>query len=109
MASPSSGSILTRVRPIGLSAATTSAPPAPRPGWAISTPRTNGKAERFIQTSLREWAYARAYHSPAEVGPLRPEQPGERNGAHRLAHQRRQPLRPLAEVDRPRRHHDPDI
>src|SRR5712691_675331 len=22
------------------------------------TPRTNGKAERFIQTSLREWAYA---------------------------------------------------
>ena len=27
------------------------------------TPRTNGKAERFIQTSLREWAYARAYTS----------------------------------------------
>jgi transposase InsO family protein len=25
------------------------------------TPRTNGKAERFVQTSLREWAYARAY------------------------------------------------
>ncbi|MDR3639997.1 MAG: integrase core domain-containing protein, partial [Humidesulfovibrio sp.] len=25
------------------------------------TPRTNGKAERFIQTSLREWAYAAAY------------------------------------------------
>lgn len=25
------------------------------------TPRTNGKAERFIQTSLREWAYARSY------------------------------------------------
>ena len=24
------------------------------------TPRTNGKAERFIQTCLREWAYARA-------------------------------------------------
>ena len=22
------------------------------------TPRTNGKAERFIQTTLREWAYA---------------------------------------------------
>ena len=30
------------------------------------TPRTNGKAERFIQTSLREWAYARAYRSSAE-------------------------------------------
>jgi transposase InsO family protein len=27
------------------------------------TPRTNGKAERFIQTSLREWAYARAYQT----------------------------------------------
>lgn len=27
------------------------------------TPRTNGKAERFIQTSLREWAYAEAYLS----------------------------------------------
>jgi transposase InsO family protein len=30
------------------------------------TPRTNGKAERFIQTSLREWAYARPYHSSIE-------------------------------------------
>lgn len=27
------------------------------------TPRTNGKAERFIQTCLREWAYAQAYTS----------------------------------------------
>ena len=27
------------------------------------TPKTNGKAERFIQSSLREWAYARAYES----------------------------------------------
>ncbi len=25
------------------------------------TPKTNGKAERFIQTCLREWAYAHAY------------------------------------------------
>jgi transposase InsO family protein len=25
------------------------------------TPKTNGKAERFIQSSLREWAYGRAY------------------------------------------------
>lgn len=30
------------------------------------TPRTNGKAERFVQTSLREWAYARPYISSAE-------------------------------------------
>ena len=27
------------------------------------TPKTNGKAERFIQTALREWAYARAYNN----------------------------------------------
>jgi transposase InsO family protein len=27
------------------------------------TPRTNGKAERFIQTSLREWAYATPYQT----------------------------------------------
>jgi transposase InsO family protein len=37
------------------------------------TPRTNGKAERFIQTALREWAYARLYqnsdHRRAELDP----------------------------------------
>ena len=37
------------------------------------TPRTNGKAERFIQTSLREWAYAQPYASSqqrnAAIGP----------------------------------------
>jgi transposase InsO family protein len=37
------------------------------------TPRTNGKAERFIQTTLREWAYVRPYNSSAErskaIGP----------------------------------------
>jgi transposase len=35
------------------------------------TPKTNGKAERFIQTALREWAYAAAYptskHRTAEL------------------------------------------
>lgn len=30
------------------------------------TPRTNGKAERFIQTLLREWAYVRPYANSAE-------------------------------------------
>ncbi len=30
------------------------------------TPRTNGKAERFIQSSLREWAYAQAYENSAQ-------------------------------------------
>ena len=29
----------------------------------VYRPRTNGKAERFIQTLLREWAYARSYSS----------------------------------------------
>ena len=34
-------------------------------------PRTNGKAERFIQTMLREWAYARIYANSAErIGAL---------------------------------------
>jgi transposase InsO family protein len=27
------------------------------------TPQTNGKAERFIQTALREWAYATAFET----------------------------------------------
>jgi transposase InsO family protein len=30
------------------------------------TPKTNGKAERFIQTCLREWAYAQAYTNSRE-------------------------------------------
>lgn len=30
------------------------------------TPRTNGKAERFIQTCLREWAYAQPYATSSE-------------------------------------------
>ncbi len=30
------------------------------------TPRTNGKAERFIQTLLREWAYLRPYYTSAD-------------------------------------------
>jgi transposase InsO family protein len=35
------------------------------------TPRTNGKAERFIQTALREWAYAKAYtHSDGRTAEL---------------------------------------
>ena len=37
------------------------------------TPKTNGKAERFVQTSLREWAYAQAYQTSdqraAELAP----------------------------------------
>lgn len=37
------------------------------------TPRTNGKAERFIQTALREWAYVKPYRSSAHrAGALAP-------------------------------------
>lgn len=33
-------------------------------------PQTNGKAERFIQSALREWAYATAYNHSAERAEL---------------------------------------
>jgi transposase InsO family protein len=37
------------------------------------TPRTNGKAERFIQTALREWAYAKHWdHSQQRDAHLKP-------------------------------------
>ncbi len=39
----------------------------------IYTPRTNGKAERFIQTAIREWAYARRYeNSEQRAAQLKP-------------------------------------
>jgi transposase InsO family protein len=37
------------------------------------TPRTNGKAERLIQTTLREWAYARPYDSSEERAAALPD------------------------------------
>jgi len=37
------------------------------------TPRTNGKAERFIQTLKRRWAYRQAYRTSAiRAASLRP-------------------------------------
>ena len=36
------------------------------------TPKTNGKAERFVQTSWREWAYARAYDTSNNAPPSCP-------------------------------------
>lgn len=36
------------------------------------TPRTNGKAERFIQSLLREWAYARTYRSSSQRADVLP-------------------------------------
>ena len=43
------------------------------------TPKTNGKAERFIQTSLREWAYARAYNTSDERAAELPRRPHSYN------------------------------
>jgi transposase InsO family protein len=37
------------------------------------TPQTNGKAERFIQTALREWAYATAYENSDQRNHQLPE------------------------------------
>ena len=37
------------------------------------TPKTNGKAERFIQTALREWAYARTYQTSEQRKTQLPE------------------------------------
>lgn len=34
------------------------------------TPKTNGKVDRFVQTSFREWAYAKSYRSSACERPL---------------------------------------
>ena len=39
----------------------------------IYTPRTNGKAERFIQTALREWAYGHTYRHSRERRAYLPE------------------------------------
>ncbi len=36
------------------------------------TPRTNGKAERFIQTLCREWAYSRSFQNSEELNRLLP-------------------------------------
>ena len=37
------------------------------------TPKTNGKAERFIQTALRQWAYARTYQTSEQRKTQLPE------------------------------------
>jgi transposase InsO family protein len=41
--------------------------PGPIAGVHVTyTPRTNGKAERFIQTLCKEWAYAMAFQNSQE-------------------------------------------
>ncbi len=39
----------------------------PTPRHQTLYPRTNGKAERFIQTALREWADARSYNNSQQL------------------------------------------
>jgi transposase InsO family protein len=39
------------------------------------TPRTNGKAERFIQTLCREWAYGMPFQNSEERNQWRPRHP----------------------------------
>jgi transposase InsO family protein len=61
------------------------------------TPRTNGKAERFIQTSLREWAYARAYQTSAER--THAMQPWITDYNHHRAHSAHGGLSPTARLN----------
>jgi transposase InsO family protein len=56
------------------------------------TPRTNGKADRFIKTSLREWAYAQPFHSSADRAAAMPIWIDTYN--------RRRPIRPCAQPRR---------
>jgi transposase InsO family protein len=62
-------------------------------------PRTNGKAERFIQTMLREWAYGRFCRSSTErrsqLGPW-PERYNYRRKRGSLGH--RPPAARLSEL-----------
>ena len=61
------------------------------------TPRTNGKAERFIQTALREWAYAKPYRSSAQrAGALGPFLTDYNTTRPHTAHGRKPPISRLS-------------
>lgn len=61
------------------------------------TPRTNGKAERFIQTALREWAYAQPYQSSDDrAGALAPFLTTYNTTRPHTAHGRRPPISRLS-------------
>ena len=61
------------------------------------TPRTNGKAERFIQTALREWAYAKPYRSSrARAGALGAFLTSYNTTRPHTAHDRRPPISRLS-------------
>ena len=61
------------------------------------TPRTNGKAERFIQTALREWAYTKPYRSShARAGALGPFLTSYNTAGPHTAHDRKPPISRLS-------------
>jgi len=61
------------------------------------SPKTNGKAERFIQTSLREWAYARAY--PTSEHRKQALEPWLHNYNWHRPHGRLQSMPPISRLD----------
>lgn len=66
-------------------------------------PRTNGKAERFIQTCLREWAYQRPYRTSAVRAAALPKFTRRYNVERpHCALQRRPPLARLLELSEQR-------
>jgi transposase InsO family protein len=66
------------------------------------TPRTNGKAERFIQTALREWAYAKPYRSSrSRAGALGPFLASYNTTRPHTAHGRLPPISRLATCEQP--------
>lgn len=68
------------------------------------TPRTNGKAERFIQTALREWAYIKPYPSSrSRAGALGPFLSSYNTTRPHTAHGRRPPMSRLANCEQPLR------
>ena len=68
------------------------------------TPRTNGKAERFIQTALREWASAKPYRSSRQRARALPAFRLTYNTVRpHTAHGRRPPITRLAQREQPLR------
>ncbi len=63
-------------------------------------PQTNGKAERFIQTMLREWAYARAYRTSGQRAKALPK--WLRSYNHRRPHSALSGFPPMSRLRRDR-------
>lgn len=68
------------------------------------TPRTNGKAERFIQTALHEWAWAAPYPTAADrAGALAPFIAAYNTTRPHTAHGRKPPISRLETAKQPLR------